>query len=274
MYLNKANLRLFSLNTALFFISSILSYICDPMFVIAQSNNSVHKTFQQAQIRFISPQKDPPDKGTPPTKEGTGSRGDCLYKQNQLPLTRLVGDRHLQLTVNERPTFWIYTPYTRQDANNGEFSLQHGDDEVYRIRFELPTKPGIVGIKLPSTVSPLEVNKSYRWYIDIECPNAEKPQDTSTPASLTGRVQRITPSTQLVNKLNTATKPLERIKIYAKHGIWYETLTELAALRLNEPQNLTLKKVWIELLSQPKINLEKIVREPIVGKVKLNSWHK
>lgn len=270
MHLNKVNLRLFSLNSIFLITLNIASSINYPILAIAQSSNPVCKTSQQTQIRFISPQKDPPDRGTPPTNEGTGSRGDCLSKQNKPPLTRLVGSPVSKLTVNQRPTFWMYTPLTRQDAPFGEFSLQIGDNEVYRTRFELPIKPGIVSINLPPTAPSLTVNKSYRWYIDIQCPNSEKPQDSSTPASLTGEVQRVTLSPQLVNELNTAKTSLERIKIYAKYGIWYETLTQLAALRLNQPQNCTLNKVWVDLLSQPEIGLEKIAQEPIVGQVKLN----
>ncbi len=267
MNLKKLNLRQFSLKSTLFIIVSLGSLINYPMLAIAQSNHPIRKLAPEIEIRFNSSQKKPPDRGTPPTNEGTGSRGDCLYKPKLPPLTRLVGSRDSKLTIKERPSFWIYTPYTRQDAPFGEFSLQDGDNELYRTRFELPIKPGIVSINLPPTVSSLKVNKSYRWYIDIECSNLEKSHETSTPASLTGRVKRIRLSPEIVNKLNTATTPLERIKIYAEHGIVYETLTELAALRLNHPQNSTFKKVWVELLSQPEIGLEKIAEEPIVGKV-------
>lgn len=38
----------------------------------------------QTKIRFIPPHNDPPDRGTPPTNDGTGSRGDCLAKKTSL----------------------------------------------------------------------------------------------------------------------------------------------------------------------------------------------
>lgn len=151
--------------------------------------------------------------------------------------------------------------------NDGEFVLQDGDTDVYRTRFKLNATPGIVSVSLPSSVPPLAVGKEYRWYVDINCPSATSKSESLTPASLTGVVQRVSASSELQKELDTAKTPLERIAVYAKHGIWLETLTELAQLRLKEPQNPNLQSVWRELLNAENVNLGKIVQEPIVGSV-------
>ena len=229
------------------------------------TNNS-----QEEQIDFIPANIELPDRGTPPANEGTGSRGDCLYKKDMQPLTRLVGAYHLKLTVNEYPTFWFYVPYTPQEAPLGEFSLQDGEKEVYRAAFQLSATPGIVGITLPSTAPSLAERKEYRWYLDINCPRLASSEESITPASLTGIVTRLAPPSELAQELKVAPTPLAKIKIYAKYGVWYETLTELAQLRLNEPQNSSLEKTWVELLNSPNIGLERIAQEPIVGSVKLS----
>jgi Domain of Unknown Function (DUF928) len=219
----------------------------------------------QAQINLTPLEKDPPSRGTPPGKEATGSRGDCIYKQDKPSLTRLVGGNQSQLTVKDYPTIWVYLPYTAQEASNGEFSLQDGDIEVYRTRLKLPSKSGIVGISLPSTIPVLTVGKVYRWYFDINCSRNVSSVNSPTPASVTGIVQKELISVELERDLKTAKTPLEKIFTYAKHDIWYETITELAQLRLKEPNNATLKKVWIELLSTDNLGLEKISQEPIVA---------
>ena len=62
----------------------------------------------------------------------------------------------------------------------------------------------------------------------------------------------------LITELMTAKTPLQRATSYAKHGIWFDTLTELAQLRLDQPQNQAAKQVWTELLSDRALQLEAI----------------
>ncbi len=249
----------------------LLSWVSCSMPLVAWAENQTSNDRKsQVQIKFIPVEKDPPNRGTPPAKEGTGSRGNCIYKQDMPPLTRVVGDNQLKLTTKEYPTFWVYLPYTSESATNGEFSLQDGDSEIYRTRFQLPAKSGIVGISLPSTIPALVVGKEYRWYFDINCYRFASSGNSPTPASVTGLVQRISISAELEKELKTAKTPLEQIVAYAKHGIWYETVTELAQLRLQEPNNPMLKKVWIELLSTENVGLKKVSQEPIVGNITLD----
>ncbi len=240
----------------------VASAIGNPGFLLAQSDKGTNSNTQDIEISF-----EPPDRGTPQSKEGTGSRGDCLYKPSLPPLKSLAGKNHLKLTTSDRPTFWVYLPYTQAEASYGEFSLQNGDNEIYRVRFQLPAKPGIVGVSLPSTVAPLEVGKQYRWYFDINCSASASSDDFSTPACLTGMVERVAFSTNFARELKTASKPLNRITTYAKYGVWYDAVTELAQLRLEQPENPTLKQAWKQLLSDRYVNLEEISSEPILGSV-------
>lgn len=219
----------------------------------------------QAQTNGVQEEKDPPSRGTPPAKEGTGSRGNCGYKQGMIPLTRVVGSNQLKSTVNERPTVWVYVPYTSTDAESGEFSLQDGDVELYRTRFRLPEKAGIISVSLPSTVPALAIGNSYRWYVEVNCNGASNRGNLATPASITGLIQRQSVPVELAKQLEKASSPLEKVSAYTKYGIWYETITELAQLRLKEPQNPTFKKIWVELLSAKQVGLESIAQVDIIG---------
>jgi Domain of Unknown Function (DUF928) len=230
------------------------------------SNNSG----ESIKVRFLPANPDPPDRGTPGSNRGTGSRGDCLYKQNKPPLTGLVGSQNLELTVSDRPTFWVYVPYTSQEAPSGKFSLQDGENNVYTTQFQLPATPGIVNISLPATQKPLEVGKTYRWYFEINCPRTEAAAQV-TPASVTGVVRRVVPSAALNNALNAAKTPLQRVAAYAQYSIWYDTLTELARLRSNPGQNPGIEGNWVELLSDRNIGLQDFAKESIAGNVTTNS---
>ena len=248
---------------------SLSSLILSPEISLAQSNKPANNYSENREISFIPAQLDPPNRGTPKSDKGTGSRGDCLYKPSLPPFQSLAGKNHLKLTTSDRPTFWVYLPYTQTEAPYGEFSLQNGDHEIYRTRFQLSAKPGIVGVSLPSTVAPLAVGKQYRWYFDVNCSVSPSYDDFSTPACLTGIVERVAFSADLARELKTASKPLNRIATYAKYGVWYDVVTELAQLRLEQPENSTLKQAWNQLLSDRNVNLGEISSEPIVGRVEI-----
>ena len=237
--------------------------------LLAKPSNLGINSPNKLQIQFVpAVQPIPPDNGTPSTDQGTGSRGGCPYKKELPPMTNLTGRENLELTLNAHPTFWVYVPYTQQEVVSGEFSLQEGDNEVYSAHFQLPTTPGIVGISLPPTLKPLEVGKTYNWYFNINC---APPKLAEPPDSVGGQVQRVARSGEFESEFKTAKTPLERIAIYAKHHVWYDTVTELAQLRLKEPQNSALKQAWSELLSDRNVGLTQVAQEPIVGTVTASS---
>ncbi|BAY29255.1 hypothetical protein NIES2107_10960 [Nostoc carneum NIES-2107] len=230
------------------------------------SNNQVSAT----KINLTSMEKDPPRRGTPPGKEGTGSRGDCIHQQDKPPLTHIVGGNQSQFSVQDYPTIWVYLPYIAPEVTNAEFSLQDGDTEVYRARLNLPSKAGIIGITLPATITALKVDKKYRWYFDVNCSPNISSDNSSTHDSITGVIQKKLISVELERDLKTAKTPLDKIFVYAKHDIWYEAITELAQLRLNEPNNASFKKAWIEFLNTKIFSLGNISQEPIIEKITLH----
>lgn len=246
------------------------SLISLPLASSAQLDKQNNANSDPIEIRFVLANPPLPDNGTPQTNRGTGTRGDCLYKVESPPLTHLAGEKNFELTVSEYPTFWVYVPYTSAEVSSGEFSLQDGEEDVYRTRFQLPAKAGVVGISLPSTNKSLEVGKTYRWYFEINCPSSDA-TNQKTPDSVTGIVKRVSPSIKLAEELKNAKSPLERIAAYTKNSIWYETLTELAQLRLKEPENPTIKKLWVDLLTDDNIGLNSIAPQPIAGSVTTNS---
>lgn len=195
----------------------------------------------------------PPGTDTPDTDSGTGTRGGCQYRQERPPLASLVGQSHLMLTVSAQPTIWVYIPYSPEETATGTLSLQLADQELYRQEFEIAATPGIVGISLPETAAPLTVGATYEWFVEINCPtpNATDQSTEAAPAVLGGMVQRLAPSSALTHDLAQAQTPLDRIATYGRYHIWYDMLTELSRLRLQNPENPDLAWLWANLLGNP-----------------------
>jgi len=246
----KKTIKLFMLALSLVYIQSF------PPSVLAEST-----------IRFIPSQKIPtPDKkGTPDNDTGTGSRSQTNCPQKDIPLTPLVGGKEnleLTLTTSTHPTFWFYVPYTAEEVVSGEFYLQDQEgNNIFETKITLPTEPGIIGISLPPEIKPLEINYQYRWYLVINCPEIEG-ENNSSPAWVEGLVQKI-PQEQITTF--STLPPLERIEIYAENGIWYDTLTELAKLKIAQPNSQELITIWSNLLNSSTVGLETVSQKPILG---------
>ncbi|MFP5269886.1 DUF928 domain-containing protein [Coleofasciculus sp.] len=227
--------------------------------------------FEPISIPSLLPNLPPKDGGgTPTTRNGTGTRGNCEYTEGDLFLTRMAGGKNFQLTVSDYPTFWVYVPYGSDKVSSGEFSIQQGENDIYRTTFKLPATPGIVSVTVPTTEKPLEIGQTYRWYFEMSCPSSAQSQQAATrlaPASLTGFVRRVAQSAELEAELNLSKNPLERVAAYARHDVWYDMFSELAQLRLEYPENATLESIWLELLGDERIGLQEIEQEPIAGSV-------
>ncbi len=210
----------------------------------------------------------PPDRGTPPSNKTTGSRGDCLYPGDRPSLSPLVGQSHLSQTLSTHPTLWFYNPYTEVSSVELILIAEATDQEIYRHRLTYRSEPGVLGIQLPQTLAPLQPNQDYRWYIDLNCqtPGATG-RASSTPATLTGIIQPIHPSPELVQELSRAT-PMEAIALYGQNHLWYDMLTALARQRLENLGDRQLQELWQTLLQdEANVGLAFLSEEPLIGEV-------
>lgn len=261
MYINT---RICTITFALVSFTSYIPALSQPT---ATTSNILSKlrvdSFQQPQL---------PDNGTPTgRRKGAAGRGNCALEP---PLTALVPVMEKTLpenqkettyvwgkTITEHPTFWFYVPYSDASLRSAEFVLQDGEDNiVYQTPLTLPTTPGIVGFRLPSTVTPLKIGKMYRWFfkLNIDC----APQQSSIVKDyVEGWVQRVE-DPSLTSKPKAAT-PQQRIALYAQNGIWYEVLTTLIELRILDADNATLNGYWTSMLKS--VGLSNVASMPIVN---------
>lgn len=212
--------------------------------------------------------KDPP----PGRREDSGRRGgdgnQCerpkliasTNTSEELPLTAIARNSVRGLTIKERPTFWFYIPYQSTGTLTAELSLfgmRDGKERrIYQGRFLLTSTPGIVSIPLPENAEPLEEGKDYRWVFTIVCNPNRRIEDVYVQ----GVVNRISLNPNLSSELSAAT-PEQQAILYARSGIWHETVTTLADdLRRSNPQlSASLLANLLQSVGLSKISREKIV---------------
>ncbi|VXD24455.1 conserved hypothetical protein [Planktothrix serta PCC 8927] len=185
----------------------------------------------------------PPQRGIPGRREGGGTRGTNCPS----PITALIPESTMGRTASGQPAFFLYIPGTL-DQKILEFEITDETDKtLYKTTFPLSIdRPGIVGIQWSpnSKFITLEENKNYRWYLTIKCSNG----DSSNDILVSGWINPIALSADQKRQLEQTQDPLEKLKVYAQEGLWYETMATLAALRLEKSTDSTIKNQWNELL--------------------------
>jgi hypothetical protein len=207
-------------------------------------------------------------------RAGMGSRDNCPAVPTAL--TALVPLREEQrvskqtdksisgivegLTTSERPTFWFYVPYTQDLTASAEFILQDSaGNDIYRNAIALPPKPGVISVSLPSNAS-LQVGKTYRWYLKVRC---NQQQTASVPIYVEGDIQRVNLDSRVMQQLEAAVDPRQKVAIYAEEGIWFDSLTMLAQLRQKNPNDASVAWDWQSLLQS--VNLDNVATAPLVN---------
>jgi hypothetical protein len=202
----------------------------------------------------------PPTREAPRRTTGGGSRdeGQCFSKASSKTNTSvapLLPHTNLGLTIEMRPTIFVYVPKT--SAREVFFSIQdENKNHHHQMSVKLPTHGGVIGIQLPEEASPLQVGKNYKWSLVTICGEALEPDNPE----VTGWVRRVTPNASLAT--HNSANSFEFVVQLAKTGVWYDTLSKLAQLRQENPDDSILAAHWQELLTS--VGLSAIATEPVV----------
>jgi Domain of Unknown Function (DUF928) len=169
-------------------------------------------------------------------------------------LTPLLPSGKLGITTSPNPTFMVYVPQSSAKAIEFTLENQKGDG-IYQTTVNLQSTPAVVSVPLPKDEGQLEVGKDYKWIVSLQC----QPSSTGDPFE-SGLVRRIQLDISLTKKLNAA-KPLDKIELYGKSGVWFEAVGNLAALRRDQPKNPQLHQAWKDLLES--VGLDSIANAPL-----------
>jgi hypothetical protein len=180
------------------------------------------------------------------------------------------------LTTAERPTLWLHTPQgikhgalvvmTLQDQGNGSTASNRSS---HKINFQVPqTAPGVIQFTPPANTPALVAGKVYRWKLEIYCHSGtattEADPTLDVPEIISGGIQRLALSPKLQRQLAITKNPLGQAKFYAKHGIWYDSLTTLGRqLQEKAVVDPAIARAWFDLLRQG--NLETVATAPMVA---------
>ncbi|MCU0547811.1 MAG: DUF928 domain-containing protein [Leptolyngbya sp. Prado105] len=236
-----------------------LSHIAVSLSLLTVVSLSSHFANAQPRIRFSPPP--PPDTGTPSDRgTGAGARGcDQEFPGLKVLVPSPRSNDQWGLTVSDRPTIWVNIPTGVEAGTLVEWKLRNSNNKViYRTTARLPkTNPGVVSFAIPNSVAPLAVS-TYQWDLALYCGSAnDNPtsQDEITldlPLVRKGRIQRVAPTAALQQGLAGAKTSLDRAKLYAKYGIWYDALTTLGT-EIRATQDKSTLEAWNELLKQQKL---------------------
>jgi hypothetical protein len=164
----------------------------------------------------------------------------------------------VELTASARPAFFVYVP--RNQAQAAQFTLTDDDQQpIYQTTFAVSAQPSVVGLQVPKEVTALQVGSTYHWMLTLQCDPVDRSGDVITE----GWVQwtELSPTqTSLFDRTTSGDRPT----FYARLGIWHDTLSSLALLRLANPNDANLRANWTSLLNS--VNLASAVAEaPIVN---------
>jgi hypothetical protein len=151
-------------------------------------------------------------------------------------------------TVSDHPTLFWYIPQTQ--AKSAEFVVfDQQRTIVYQTTLALKNTPGIVRLSLPKTVN-LETNKNYQWKLVLRC----NPESWWDDVMVGGFLKRTMLTSEQKRNLAAAKQPLEQAEVYAQAKVWQETLSILAQLRADRPNDPTIRNAWTELLDSVRLS--------------------
>ncbi len=196
--------------------------------------------------------------GKPGRTQGGATRGGCfLNTESAVPL--IPASKEAQLTTAEHPTFFFYIPQTAQQVQALEFVLR--DDAttkpLYKQSFKPVGQPGIVSVTIPTDQPSLNTGKQYSWDFSIICDLHSRDKD----GLLKGKIERLQDE-NLADQIQQTTKPLDQAIIYATAGFWENSLSIIANLRRDRPNDPEVQKYWADLLKS--VNLDKVVEQPLL----------
>ncbi|MBD2045503.1 DUF928 domain-containing protein [Coleofasciculus sp. FACHB-64] len=268
------------------------SQIDSPPAIVRQAENSANLEISpNSQVRFHPSVLSPAIVDQLRNNGGSASHGrsrDCvqavtpravIYQTSgHSPHSRNdnLEDTNFGLTASESPTFFFFVGVVGRHSNNENSSRPQAvkfvltdidtNEEIYETTV-VPDAPGIISITLPNDEPKhlLKINKLYFWsfvvIFDLEL-FAIDPDLPFSSLDIGGVIQRIELNSSLIKELESAA-PLERAILYAKAGIWHDTLATLAQMRLSSPNDSIAKTEWEELLRS--VGLNKIAKTPLLA---------
>ncbi|MDY7013414.1 MAG: DUF928 domain-containing protein [Cyanobacteriota bacterium] len=198
----------------------------------------------------------PPSDNAAPQQSAGGSSRTLSAAALYWGVRALVPQSYYGTTLKERPALLIYLPAS--NAKEAVFSVKDENRNLlYQMVVPVSGQEGVVTLQLPETAPPLEVGKNYQWYVALKLDGELTPRSPFVD----GWIKRIEASPALAKDLATE-NPLDVAEALGAHGVWYDCVSTLAALRATRPTDEALLGHWQELLGS--VGLENVVSAPLL----------
>jgi Domain of Unknown Function (DUF928) len=170
--------------------------------------------------------------------EGTGGRNAAKCPgDSTVPLTLLM-PKTTEETVPETtlaaPPLYVYVAQPEKKWSVTLYVQRDLSDSVKSPREVWSDTPqvqsGIVKIDYLAGKQQLEIGKTYTWKVEIDCGQGKDGMPRSRAAT-TASIIRVAEPEALQPQLQRATSARQRAEIYAKAGLWTETLTAIEEAR-------------------------------------------
>jgi hypothetical protein len=174
----------------------------------------------------------PPKRNTPQRTDSTGTRSGNISRIGNLkncakdlavPMTLLMPDHTAQTTLAQPPLF-LYLAGTKEIRVSLAEVTTSGTTKTLWSNNSTIDSPGIVQFSYPSDQANLAVGKTYVWQAAIVC------GDGSTTSLTQAKIERIKPSVVLETQLKQAKTPQQQAEVYAKEGIWVDTIANTTSV--------------------------------------------
>lgn len=186
---------------------------------------------------------DLPDPGAPDTSRliGAGTR----TKGERTPYMSVLTPKHTGLTLDKQPTLYWFTSEPITMPLQFVLISEQSHTPILTVPLAQPQRAGIQNIKLSDYNVSLKPETVYQWSVAL-IPNPEmRTHDIVT----SGKIKRIKPAKSLQHELSQ-TPETSRPSIYARHGIWYDLIANLADLIVKIPTDHSLLENRATLLEQ------------------------
>ncbi|NJK57355.1 MAG: DUF928 domain-containing protein [Pleurocapsa sp. SU_5_0] len=194
-----------------------------------------------------------PDTGSPQEEFAAGGTRDnqpknALCGVDNERIAYLLGNDNREFTLSAYPTFWFYIPNNLNKVARLKFvitELETGK-KIYDRVIKDTQKSAIVGIDLPQEKRyALAPAINYAWNLQVDCPGKNRKSEIA----LGGWLSRSGLNFQLKPQL-AAVSEAEKYRVYLKHNLLYDALTEVAQNRIAEPNNIQVETAWNQLLTK------------------------
>jgi hypothetical protein len=209
---------------------------------------------------------EPETEGKPGRLEGAGTRSGCPTSGE---FTLLLPPNYSGLTLQASPSFYMYVPTRCQVPVELTLLDKQQQEVLYQTTMETTGVPGVVRVDLDNSQAPaLEIGKTYYWEATLVMSGdiGDRSQDVYD----FGWIRRVEATENFQRQLQNASD-LEKAKLLAETGIWYDAVDLMAELRLHSENNCSptdgeissnsVADQWQELLRS--VNLDRVAKSPL-----------